>query len=60
LINLFPINVNEIPVDSKELQKFLESMIELKEFYLYAKIDSYSNNFVQILLNLRYVVEGRI
>jgi hypothetical protein len=49
LVNLFPINVNEIPVDSEKLQNFLESMIELKELHLYAKIDPCFNNFGQIL-----------
>jgi hypothetical protein len=33
-------NINDIPFNSTKLQRFLESMTELKQFHVYAKLDS--------------------
>ena len=43
-LNLVSINMtttNEIPFNSKKLQQFLESIRELKQFHVYAKLDEY-------------------
>jgi hypothetical protein len=51
-INLIYLNMtdfDEIPLNSIKLQQFLESMIELKQFHLYVKLDKYSINCDKIL-----------
>jgi hypothetical protein len=53
LVNAAFRHLEEVPFYIKKLQQFLESMKELKEFHLYAKIHAYSINSDLILSEFR-------
>ncbi len=53
IVNVSSTSLNDIPFNSIKLQQFLESMKELKEFHVYAKLDADYINSDLILLEFK-------
>jgi hypothetical protein len=54
LVDLYIHNRNEIPFNSTKFQQFLQSMTELKQFHLYAKLGSSGMTNDMILSQFKY------